>query len=76
MGGAHDQMHIPGRIVYVEADTFGTGKASQAIHEAWFDSRLLRLEQGGHQKVLADPRVIDAVLVLLAGRRLQARQTA
>ncbi len=43
---------------------------------AWFDSRLLRLEQGGHQKVLADPRVINAVLVLLAGRRLQARQTA
>ena len=56
--------------------TFVPVKASQAIHEAWFDSRLLRLEQGGHQKVLADPRVTDAVLALLAGRRLQARQTA
>jgi len=46
------------------------------IHEAWFDSRLLRLESGGHQRVLADPRVIDGVLSLLAGRSLQARQSA
>lgn len=73
---AHYQMNIPGLIVHAEDDTFVPVKASQAIHEAWFDSRLLRLEQGGHQKVLADPRVIDAVLALLAGRRLQALQSA
>ena len=73
---AHYQMNIPGLIVHAEDDTFVPVKASQAIHEAWFDSRLLRLEQGGHQKVLADPRVIDGVLALLAGRRLQERQTA
>ncbi|HBX57016.1 MAG TPA: alpha/beta hydrolase, partial [Pseudomonas sp.] len=35
------------------------------IHEAWFDSQLLRLEQGGHQRVLADPRLLQAVLQLL-----------
>ncbi|MFL1550414.1 alpha/beta hydrolase [Pseudomonas sp. D47] len=73
---AHYQMNIPGLIVHAEDDTFVPVKASQAIHDAWFDSRLLRLEQGGHQRVLADPRVIDAVLALLAGRRLQERQTA
>ncbi|MGR3890450.1 alpha/beta hydrolase [Pseudomonas sp. 1152_12] len=73
---AHYQMNIPGLIVHAEDDPFVPVKASQAIHDAWFDSRLLRLEQGGHQKVLADPRVIDAVLALLAGRPLQARQTA
>lgn len=72
---AHYQMNIPGLIVHAEDDTFVPVKASQAIHAAWFDSRLLRLDAGGHQKVLADPRVIDAVLALLAGR-LQDRQTA
>ena len=73
---AHYQMNMPGLIVHAEDDTFVPVKASQAIHEAWFDSRLLRLEQGGHQKVLADPRVVEGVLALLAGRRLQARQSA
>ncbi|AZP71427.1 alpha/beta fold hydrolase [Pseudomonas poae] len=73
---AHYQMNIPGLIVHAEDDTFVPVKASQMIHDAWFDSRLLRLEQGGHQKVLADPRVIEGVLALLAGRRLQERQTA
>jgi pimeloyl-ACP methyl ester carboxylesterase len=73
---ARYQMNIPGLIVHAEDDTFVPVNASQAIHEAWFDSRLLRLEQGGHQKVLADPRVIDGVLALLAGCRLQARQSA
>ncbi len=73
---AHYQMNIPGLIVHAEDDTFVPVKASQMIHEAWFDSRLLRLEQGGHQKVLADPRVVEGVLALLAGCREPARQTA
>ncbi|MFN3359079.1 MAG: alpha/beta fold hydrolase, partial [Pseudomonas sp.] len=73
---AHYQMNIPGLIVHAEDDTFVPVKASQAIHEAWSDSRLLRLERGGHQKVLADPRVIDGVLALLAGCHLPARQSA
>lgn len=73
---AHYQMNLPGLIVHAEDDTFVPVSASQVIHDAWFDSRLLRLEQGGHQRVLADPRVVDAVLALLAGCGLQARQTA
>jgi pimeloyl-ACP methyl ester carboxylesterase len=73
---AHYQMNLPGLIVHAEDDTFVPVKASQTIHEAWPDSRLMRLEQGGHQKVLADPRVIEGVLALLASCHLQERQTA
>lgn len=72
----HYHMNLPGLIVHAEDDRFVPVKASQAIHEAWFDSRLLRLEQGGHHRVLADPRVIEAVLGLLAGRSVSQRQTA
>jgi pimeloyl-ACP methyl ester carboxylesterase len=70
------QLDIPGLIVHAEDDTSVSVEESQLIHEAWFDSRLLRLPEGGHQRVLADPRVIDGVLSLLAGRSLQARQSA
>ncbi|WP_339530340.1 alpha/beta hydrolase [Pseudomonas mucidolens] len=73
---AHYQLNLPGLIVHAADDDFVPVKASQAIHEAWFDSRLLRLEQGGHQKVLADPRVIESVLALVAGCRQSERQTA
>ncbi|KAA0943946.1 alpha/beta hydrolase [Pseudomonas sp. ANT_H14] len=73
---AHYQLEMPGLVVHAEDDTFVPVTESQLIHDAWFDSRLLRLEQGGHQKVLADPRVVEGVLALLAGRRLPERQTA
>ncbi|MGK3121603.1 alpha/beta hydrolase [Pseudomonas corrugata] len=73
---AHYQLDVPGLIVHAEDDTSVLVNESQLIHEAWFDSRLLRLPQGGHRRVLADPRVIDGVLSLLAGRNLQARQSA
>ena len=73
---AHYQLDMPGLIVHAEDDSFVSVKESQLIHESWFDSRLLRLESGGHQRVLADPRVVDGVLSLLAGRSLQARQSA
>lgn len=76
MDVAQYQLDIPGLIVHAEDDTSVLVGESQLIHEAWFDSRLLRLPQGGHQRVLADPRVIDGVLSLLAGRSLQARQSA
>lgn len=72
----HYQLDVPGLVVHAEDDTSVSVKESQLIHEAWFDSRLLRLPTGGHQRVLADPRVIDGVLSLLAGRSLQARQSA
>jgi pimeloyl-ACP methyl ester carboxylesterase len=76
MDVAQYQLDIPGLIVHAEDDKSVSVNESQLIHEAWFDSRLLRLAQGGHQRVLADPRVIDGVLSLLAGRSLQARQSA
>lgn len=52
--------------------------ASEAplIHQAWFDSRLLLLEEGGHQRVLADPRLGQAVIELLARSTERARQSA
>jgi hypothetical protein len=37
---------------------------------------LLRLKQGGHQRVLADPKVIEGVLALLAGSAHPQRQSA
>ncbi|MOA60493.1 putative aminoacrylate hydrolase RutD [compost metagenome] len=67
---------MPGLVVHAEDDNMVPVKESQLIHEAWFDSRLLRLQEGGHQRVLADPQVIEGVLSLLAGRRLQSRQSA
>lgn len=74
---ARYQLDVPGLIVHAEDDNFVPVKESELIHDAWFDSRLLRLKEGGHQRVLADPRVIDGVLALLAGRRsLLARQSA
>ncbi|WP_397459273.1 alpha/beta fold hydrolase [Pseudomonas asplenii] len=72
----HYQMDMPGLIVHAEDDRLVAVDESQRIHEAWFDSRLLRLESGGHQRVLADPRLIEGVLALLAGRRLAQRQSA
>ncbi|SEN00783.1 Esterase/lipase [Pseudomonas sp. ok272] len=73
---AHYQLTMPGLIVHAEDDPFVLVGESQLIHDAWFDSRLLRLEQGGHQRVLADPRLIEGVLALLAARAVQARQSA
>ncbi|OLF55273.1 alpha/beta fold hydrolase [Pseudomonas chlororaphis] len=76
MDVARYQLDMPGLIVHAEDDRLVSVKEADLIHEAWFDSRLLRLKEGGHQRVLADPRLIDGVLTLLAGRSLQARQSA
>ncbi|MCO7576407.1 MULTISPECIES: alpha/beta fold hydrolase [Pseudomonas] len=73
---AQYQLEMPGLIIHAEDDRFVPVKESELIHQAWFDSRLLRLSEGGHQRVLADPRVIDAVITLVTGRHLQARQSA
>nr|BFD40799.1 alpha/beta fold hydrolase [Pseudomonas sp. FFPRI_1] len=70
------QLEMPGLIVHAEDDRFVPVRESEVIHQAWFDSRLLRLSDGGHQRVLADPRVVDAVVALVSGRHLQARQSA
>lgn len=73
---AHYQLAMPGLIVHAEDDLFVPVAESQLIHEAWFDSRLLRLPEGGHQRVLADPRLIEGVLALLANRNTAERQSA
>ncbi|MCO7573924.1 alpha/beta hydrolase [Pseudomonas chlororaphis] len=73
---AQYQLDMPGLIVHAEDDRFVPVKESELIHQAWFDSRLLRLSEGGHQRVLADPRVVEAVMALVTGRHLQARQSA
>ncbi|WP_342245631.1 alpha/beta hydrolase [Pseudomonas sp. OTU5201] len=60
------QLDIPGLVVHAEDDPVVPASDAQVIHDAWFDSQLLRLEQGGHQRLLADARLVKAVLGLLA----------
>ena len=59
------QLDIPGLVVHAEDDPVVPANDARVIHDAWFDSQLLRLERGGHQRLLADPRLIGAVLGLL-----------
>ncbi|WP_137817974.1 alpha/beta fold hydrolase [Pseudomonas sp. 2FG] len=66
---ARYQLDLPGLVVHAEDDPMVPVSEAEIIHAAWFDSRLLRLAQGGHQRVLADPRLIEAVLELLASVR-------
>ncbi|MHA6494491.1 alpha/beta hydrolase family protein [Pseudomonas borbori] len=63
------RLDFPGLIVHALDDQKVPFSEAEAIHEAWFDSRLLRVESGGHQRVLADPRLHEAVLQLLATTR-------
>jgi pimeloyl-ACP methyl ester carboxylesterase len=62
---ARYQLDFPGLIVHAADDPVVPFSEAEAMHEAWFDSRLLRLEQGGHQRVLGDPRLRAAVMQLL-----------
>lgn len=66
---ARYQLDFPGLIVHAADDLVVPFSEAEAMHAAWFDSRLLRLEQGGHRRVLADPRLSAAVLQLLGERR-------
>lgn len=70
------QLEVPGLIVHAQDDILVPASEAQVIHDAWFDSRLLMLEQGGHQRVLADPRVISGVLDLLKRSDMPLRQSA
>jgi hypothetical protein len=63
-------------VVHAADDGLVAADEAHIIHKAWFDSRLLLLEEGGHQRVLADPRLGEAVLELLARASAPARQTA
>ncbi|MDD2052416.1 alpha/beta hydrolase [Pseudomonas putida] len=73
---AHYRLDMPGLIVHAEDDTFVPVDEASKIHQAWPGSRLLVLEQGGHQRVLADPLVVAGVLALLADQASAQRQTA
>ncbi|MCO7565835.1 lysophospholipase [Pseudomonas sp. S 311-6] len=70
------QLELPGLVVHASDDRLVPASEAQLIHKAWFDSRLMVLEEGGHQRVLADPRLGDAVLELLARAPRPARQSA
>ncbi|MHA6161219.1 alpha/beta fold hydrolase [Pseudomonas sichuanensis] len=70
------QLDLPGLVVHASDDVLVPAGESQVIHKAWFDSRLLLLEEGGHMRVLADPRLGEAVLELLARTNERARQSA
>ena len=63
-------------MVHAADDALVAAAEAQVIHKAWFDSRLMLLEEGGHQRVLSDPRLGEAVLELLARADVRARQTA
>ncbi|MEX6503012.1 alpha/beta fold hydrolase [Pseudomonas zhanjiangensis] len=73
---ARYRLDLPGLIVHAADDPQVPYSEAEAMHEAWFDSRLLRLEAGGHHRVLADPRLHQAVLELLAELPAQAPSRA
>ena len=60
------QLELPGLVVHAADDALVPADEAHVIHKSWFDSRLMLLEEGGHQRVLADPRLSEAVLELLA----------
>lgn len=62
---ARYQLDFPGLVVHAEDDRYVRVREAAAIHEAWPQSRLLRLPAGGHHRVMADAAVIDAILELL-----------
>ncbi|QIE88900.1 alpha/beta fold hydrolase [Pseudomonas nitroreducens] len=62
---ARYQLDFPGLVVHAEDDRYVRVSEAVAIHEAWPQSRLLRLPAGGHHRVMADAAVIDAILELL-----------
>lgn len=66
------QLELPGLIVHAEDDPLVPVGEAELIHRAWFDSQLLRLPAGGHQRLLGDPRLVQAVLTLLG----EVRQTS
>ncbi|WP_010223242.1 alpha/beta fold hydrolase [Pseudomonas donghuensis] len=70
------QLELPGLIVHAEDDQLVPVDESDAIHRSWFDSRLLRLPDGGHLRVLADPQLREGVLALLQRSSSPARQSA
>jgi pimeloyl-ACP methyl ester carboxylesterase len=63
------QLDFPGLVVHAVDDPVVPFSEGEALHQNWFDSRMLRLESGGHQRVLLDPLLIEATLQLLESVR-------
>jgi pimeloyl-ACP methyl ester carboxylesterase len=63
---ARYQLPMPGLVVHAVDDRLVSYQQAQALHQSWPASRLLSLPSGGHQRILADPQVLAAVLQLLA----------
>lgn len=59
------QLDLPGLIVHAEDDQVVPVSEADLIYQAWFDSQLLRLPGGGHQRLLSEPLLVQAVLELL-----------
>ncbi len=59
---ARYRLDFPGLIVHAADDRLMPFGEAEAIHQAWPGSQLLRLETGGHHRVLADPSLHQAVL--------------
>ncbi|TDF85581.1 alpha/beta fold hydrolase [Pseudomonas sp. H9] len=70
------QLEIPALIAHAEDDRIVPASEALTIHQSWFDSRLLLLPEGGHQRVLSDPQLIEGVMALLLRRHSTARQSA
>ena len=60
---------MPGLVVHAADDKVVPAGEARRIHQFWPGSRLLELEQGGHSQVLADPRLVEAVLAQLGAAR-------
>lgn len=60
------RLDMPGLVVHAVDDPMVSVDEAELIHRAWFDSQLLCLPAGGHQRLLAEPRLLPAVLELLA----------
>lgn len=66
------RLDFPGLVVHAKDDPMVPFAEAESIHAAWSESHLLALEEGGHSKSLADPRLIEAVLELLGNAGLNA----
>lgn len=63
---------LPGLVIHAEDDPMVPFAEARNIHHAWVQSRLLALEAGGHSKLLADPRLVEAILEVLGSADLSA----
>ncbi|MBD9415104.1 alpha/beta fold hydrolase [Pseudomonas sp. PDM16] len=66
------RLAFSGLVIHAEDDPMVPFAEARTIHDAWAQSRLLALEAGGHSKLLADPRLVNAILEVLGSADLNA----